>query len=169
MSFIRLLVAAGLLCSAAFVRAACDAYDLETVYGAYGFMHSVTDFHYAIDTTTFDMVVGGTIARVDASTFTFLYYVDDASCSVSWHYLIEGTTLGQVIDLSINRSRGRVYGLISNMEGTAALFMEIRLQVLPNQSPVIDQYAIAGVGSKLLVPESTPSYAYITTADGLLI
>ena len=94
MSFIRLLVAAGLLCSAAFVRAACGAYDLETVYGAYGFMHSVTDFHYAIDTTTFDMVVGGTIARIDGRLFTFLYYVDDASCSVSWHYLIEDTTLG---------------------------------------------------------------------------
>ena len=66
MSLIRLLVAAGLLCSTSFVQAACDAYDLETVYGAYGFLHSVTDFHYAIDTTTFDIVAGGTIARVDA-------------------------------------------------------------------------------------------------------
>ena len=67
MSFLRQLVAAGLLCSVAFVRATCDTYDLETVYGAYNFMHSVQDFHFAIDTTTFDMVVGGTIARVDAA------------------------------------------------------------------------------------------------------
>ena len=48
--------------------------------------------------------------------------------------------------------------------------MEIALyHLLPDQSPVINQYEIAGVGSKLVVPDSSPTHAYITTVDGLII
>ena len=53
---IKLLIA---FVSIAFVRASCDSYDLETVYGAYNYVHSVEYFYYAIDTDSFDMVAGG--------------------------------------------------------------------------------------------------------------
>ena len=84
-------------------------------------------FKYAIDPLTFDMVVGGKITRSDNASFTFLYWIDEASCSVSWHYLIEDTTLGQIMDLSINSALGRVYGLGSNIVGSVGIFLEVIL------------------------------------------
>ena len=59
MEFLKKLSIAYFSCSIALARASCDTYDLETVYGAYNFLHSVESFHYAIDTESFDMVVGG--------------------------------------------------------------------------------------------------------------
>ena len=44
----------------------CNTYDLETVYGAFQYMHTVSKFKYAIDPLSFDMVVGGIIERLDA-------------------------------------------------------------------------------------------------------
>ena len=41
MKFLKKLAIAYFSCSIAFVHASCDTYDLETVYGAYNFLHSV--------------------------------------------------------------------------------------------------------------------------------
>ena len=59
----KLIMAAGLLLNlVAMVGATtCNNYDLETVYGSFENMHSVTVFEYAIDPYSFDMVVAGRI------------------------------------------------------------------------------------------------------------
>ena len=59
----KLIMAAGIIFNlVAMVGATtCNNYDLETVYGSYGNMHSVLVYEYAIDPYSFDMVVAGRI------------------------------------------------------------------------------------------------------------
>ena len=48
-----------ILVNLSLVHASCDRHNIETIYGAYNNAHNVMDLKYAIDTSTFDMVVGG--------------------------------------------------------------------------------------------------------------
>ena len=66
--------------------ASCGSYDIEAVYGAYDWAHTVLDFTYALDTSTMDMVVGGTVTLWDGNPSMILYYIDDENCEVEWHY-----------------------------------------------------------------------------------
>ena len=52
-SFIMILVNFSL------VDARCGSHNIETIYGSDNYAHQIQDLKYAIDTSTFDTVVGG--------------------------------------------------------------------------------------------------------------
>ena len=82
------LVAMLMLCWRVVQAASCSGHDIETTYGAYDYFHEVTSFVYAIDTDSSDIVVAGT-AGFGHYERHFIYYIDNTSCQVKWHYLMD--------------------------------------------------------------------------------
>ena len=68
---------------------ACAKHDIETVYGAHKYTHSVDSALYAMDEKNFDIAVAGMITLSDNKKRPFFYYIDNVSCSVKWHYIFE--------------------------------------------------------------------------------
>ena len=86
---------------------ACDNHDLETIYSSYNYSFDVVSNVYAMDQETFDIAIAGTISRSDGPR-GFFYYLEDASCSVKWHYLFED----EISALQIRSQSNSVYGVI---------------------------------------------------------
>ena len=96
---------------------ACSNHDIETVYGGHNYLHKVTSALYAMDEQSFDIAVAGMIQASDNKSRQFLYYIDDGSCSVKWHYIFEkDDSVGNIVDefkaLAIRSSTDIVYGII---------------------------------------------------------
>lgn len=80
-----------LMCSV--VSAYCGSRDIETVYGAESYNHGMTNYHYAVDETNFDIAAAGLINLEDNNRADlakpFFYYIRNVDCNVKWHYLID--------------------------------------------------------------------------------
>ncbi len=62
---------------------------MESNSGQYS---EVDSFFFAIDPTTYNMVVAGSSEKalpIPIASQLFIYYVEEASCSVRWHYNFE--------------------------------------------------------------------------------
>ena len=91
--------------------AACSNHDIETVYGGYDYDYEISEFIYAVDTTTFDMIVAGS-TTVYTTDKHFIYFLRNSACSVSWHYLIDESVLsGGFEQLAIRSESERAYGI----------------------------------------------------------
>ena len=42
------------------LSSACPRHDIETTYGGFDYRYEITEFLYAVDTATFDIVAAGT-------------------------------------------------------------------------------------------------------------
>ena len=65
--------------------AACSrSHEIETIYSGFNFEHTIKTLAYAIDVSTNDMVVGGK-ALTSVGLETYLYLLEEESCSLRWH------------------------------------------------------------------------------------
>ena len=78
---------------------ACPRHDIETTYGGFDYRYEVEEFLYAVDTASFDIVAAGT-AETSAQKH-FIYFLSGATCSVGWHYLLDGTAFDGFDELAI--------------------------------------------------------------------
>ena len=81
------------------ISSACPNHDIETTYGGFDYRYEVTEFLYAVNTASFDIVAAGT-AQTSAQKH-FIYFLSGATCSVSWHYLLDGTAFDGFEELAI--------------------------------------------------------------------
>ena len=103
--------------------ASCSNHDIETTYGGYDYDYEISEFIYAVDTTTFDMIAAGstTVNRADKD---FIYFLRNSECSVSWHYLIDQSELsGGFEQLAIRSESDKAYGIAKN--GTDYMLFEV--------------------------------------------
>lgn len=92
---------------------ACSRHDIETVYGAQTEVDEVESFSFAVDTVTFDIVVGGTANFGTPGQRQFIYYINNASCQVKWHYLFDTSEINSSFSsLQIRAESGQVYGTV---------------------------------------------------------
>ena len=70
----KLFVVLSLLFS---LTSGCPNHDLMTTYGGYNFQHDTTEFVYAVDMATFDMVAAGS-ATVGSTEKRFIYFLKQA-------------------------------------------------------------------------------------------
>ena len=72
----------------------------------------IKDFVYTIEPTSYDIAAAAMLyERATASTKWFVFYLDQQSCSVAWHYHINLEIT--VNSIAIDKPYSKVYALAS--------------------------------------------------------
>lgn len=89
----------------------CDpAHKIEAIYSGYSFVNAIEDFVYVIEPTSYDIAAAAMLKeRATQTNKWFFFYLDQSSCSVSWHYHIHLDIT--VNSIAIDKPYAKVYAL----------------------------------------------------------
>ena len=160
------IVALMLLCSIFKTTRACPNHDLETVYGSYKLSYPVDSFLFAVDTSTFDLAAAGT-ATVASEKKHFIYYFEDRSCSVQWHYFLDTSDVSSFKELTIRAESNRIYGIVTGSPSSQHRLFELRTDLNASEALTIRYYSVNFETFGLMAP-SESAYIYILGEYGMM-
>ena len=141
---------------------ACDNHDLEAVYGSYNYSYDLIDILYTMDQETFDIVVvGGTNRSVG-----IFVYLEEASCSVKWHYIFENNEKFPAIQ--IRSQTNSVYGIMDSEY--VYYFFEAKTDIGSQNDLVFELFPLADFDDRsdimyIVAPLNTKTVYYLQEED----